>query len=306
MSYETVTVGAGDTVSLRARPGDPIENVLIDISASGAGFNIRCSEGGSVIRNVGIAGHFDDPGNDSMFNLDVRDNVGEPMLVENVHFEGYHEPVHARPGAKVWSHALHAGHITFRNVTLANLGDAGFYCSESGLPPDSAHPNGYRAGNGTYRFENCHVTGCGTGHFRVTSDGSEIINSFAADGRGANRGLYQQWGRDGATVYVRDSTIMDHSIDLSIGGSDWGVGNDIYTHVTDARWDSERLHSGSNDNGHIVGDGASAGAAAWLEPSDIGAPSTPEQAASGDVDYTPPDDPDDTTFDDPVCVRDLL
>src|SRR6056297_2572493 len=78
--YRTVTVPAGATENFSLGSGDTLENVLIDVTADGAGVSIRAQGDGWTIRNVGVKGP-NNTGANKLFVPSVSE--GGSALVEN-------------------------------------------------------------------------------------------------------------------------------------------------------------------------------------------------------------------------------
>lgn len=120
-SYETVKVPANKTRGITVGDGETYENVLIDITASGASVLIATHGSGWTIRNVGIKGKHPGGGGHHLFQPSVADPDAEG-LVENVYM-GDGQPLDAARKGGVWVNANmpHRGTIIFRNYHLAKF-----------------------------------------------------------------------------------------------------------------------------------------------------------------------------------------
>lgn len=267
--YEVVEVAAGDTYRASLGDGDTLENVLIDISASGAEYDISASGNDWTIRNVGIRGHWDGTTNKDPFRIRVTD-PDSSGLVENVHLgitTESDQPYGSGPsGMFVWRD--HAGHIDIRGCYLNDYQDNGIYGSAPGNPP--SHP--YPGSGGTIRIENCYAKECGTSNFRLGTSGSSIRNSVSVGGW---RGI---WAFINDTE-VTDSDVVDaRSADIALGDSNYPESDNAVISLDNSRWATETTHGGAT-TGNIHG--SSAGTPRDRLPENC--PATPEEAASGDT-----------------------
>ncbi|MCO8245218.1 MULTISPECIES: hypothetical protein [unclassified Haladaptatus] len=127
--YRTITVPAGQQKSIHVGDGVTFENVLIDITASGAGVAITTSGNGWTIRNVGIKGQHSGESFMIMPGVESSDGHG---LIENVYMgDGTKARKH---GGGVWVNANlpHRGTITIRRTHIANTVNNGLYASGPG------------------------------------------------------------------------------------------------------------------------------------------------------------------------------
>ncbi len=128
-NYRTITVPAGQQKAIHVGDGVTFENVLIDITASGAGVSITTSGNGWTIRNVGIKGQ--DSGRNFMIMPGVESPDGHG-LIENVYMgDGIKA---GKRGGGIWVNANlpHRGVITIRRTHIANTVNNGLYASGPG------------------------------------------------------------------------------------------------------------------------------------------------------------------------------
>ena len=276
--HPMIVVGEDETFTKRFDVDETWGNTGIDVSAPGAAYDIFCDKGGVTIENVGIYGHVEDD-SDSRFRVEVTENVAEPTVVRNVYLPGVETPTHNKAGPKVFSHPDHEGHISFEGVTIRNHPDGGLRLAGSGIA-DPEHPN--EPGGGTYTVENCYVTGCGLANVSIASDGTSVEHSFIADAHSSAGGLWAPHG-DASTVTVDDTVLVGNPTDIRVGGGQWATADDdITVAASNSRWVTDTTHA----SGTLVG--SPVGETFYLEPNDVGAPNSPEQAAKNE---TPAADP---------------
>ncbi|WP_254861849.1 hypothetical protein [Halovivax gelatinilyticus] len=268
--YEEIVVPSGQTHTIRLGSGDTLENVLLDVSASGARYDISASGSNWAIRNVGIRGHLEDTGrNEDPFRVRVTDSNGTGVI-ENVCFEvttrtrrssGEH---HGETGIYVWPN--HVGTLEMDRIYMQNFPDNGFYASEPGN--SSAHPTPGHGGE--VHISNSYVKDCNTSAYRLGSTGSYLDNCVAVGGR--HRGLWAAY--EETDVY--DSDLGSNGSDVAVGDSAWSKADRARVSLTGSRWETEAAHGGntrSNINGSSVG-----------SPRDrvpAGCPTSAEAAANG-------------------------
>ena len=276
--HPMIVVGEGETFTKRFDADETWGDVGIDVSAPGAAYDIFCDKGGVTIENVGIYGHVEDD-SDSRFRVEVTENVSEPTVVRNVYLPGVGARSHNKAGPKVFSHPDHEGHVSFEGVTIKNHPDGGLRLAGSGIA-DPEHPND--PGGGTYTVENCYVTGCGLANVSIASDGTSVEHSFIADAHSSAGGLWAPHG-DASTVTVDDTVLVGNPTDIRVGGGQWATADDdITVAASNSRWVTDTTHA----SGTLVG--SPVGETFYLEPNDVGAPNSPEQAAKNE---TPVADP---------------
>lgn len=287
--YELIEVGAGETYRKYISNGETWENKLIDITASGAEYQIYAQANDFTIRNIGIKGHIDDSsGNVDPWTIRVED-ANATARIENVCFEVTCASTQADPttphGATgMYLHGDHVGALELDRIYMQNFPDNGFYCSSPGREEGDF-------GNGTTHISNSYVRDCNTSSYRLGGDGSTIHNSVCVGG--SHRGLWQQF----QSSTVTDSDLSSVGSDIAIGDSNWSSAADAEVTLHDSRWETETSHgygSTSNINGTSVG-----------TPQDRvpdGCPTTAEEAASGSVGDTG-DEPEEQLEYEPPALR---
>jgi hypothetical protein len=271
-SYETITVPAGERYVRRIGSDESFENVLVDVSASGAGFKLVASGTGWAIRNVGIGGRIDATGHDEVFNLAVEE--GGTGLVENLYLgdgavDGNRAPIFVPLG--------HAGTMTVRRLHIRHWPNNGFYGS---APGRGERDNG----DGAVRIESSYARNNNIDGFRLGTDGSSLRNSVVhVDGDvpdvfgGAEnaRGL---WIKEGGRVTIENCDIL---IDHPDGGycirqGDGKDGDDGVARVVDS--EIATTISRSRFRGNVTT--SSVGRDPDVTPP-AGVPMSAEEAASG-------------------------
>lgn len=262
--YEEIVVDAGDTYSVSLGDGDTLENVLIDISASGAGYSINADGDGWAIRNVGVRGTFDSHSNDSQITLNTpsSDSTG---VVENVYLPGASSPGHSYDGAKgIYVFRDHAGEILIRNVNIKRMQDNGIYASSPGHDADNAL-------GGTVRVEDSYFEDNATVGIRLGTSGSYAENCVMVGG--IHRGFWAYYEE----TELRNCDLLDNGTDVVVGGGSYDKQAEASVVATDSRWESEDLEYDSNDI-----QGESQGTPEDRVPE--GVPTSAEAAASGSAD----------------------
>ncbi|MFC6990565.1 hypothetical protein ACFQH3_01425 [Haladaptatus sp. GCM10025707] len=210
--YDTITVGQNERRSISVGSGETLENVLIDVSASGADLLIRAEGDNWTIRNVGIKGQFD-VGEDNGYGYVFRfDGNG---LIENVYLgDGFKWGISSK-GAML-SGPEHAGHVTIRNCYVAGWSDNAIYAAGSGRVSGPGQTDGQ---GGNYTFENCYFRDNNISHLRLAADGTTVrgcvfhntgnvrpeMNTSAGDSDVVNsRGIYTGYGDPSQVITVED------------------------------------------------------------------------------------------------------
>jgi hypothetical protein len=276
--YRTITVPAGETKSIRLGSGDTLENVLIDVTADGAGVSIRAHGDGWAIRNVGVKG----PVNYSpkkIFSPSVPE--GGSAVVENFYLgDGTTRTDGNRQGG-VWVNANtpHKGELIFRNVNISNWADNGLYGS------GPAYQVGSEAGS--VKIENSYAENNNISNFRIGGAGSYVKNStIVSDDRvspvpnGRNsRGI---WCKDYGHMVIEDCDIVMTGPDA--------------THAVLANNGASATVRNSRVNGPLSGEVTAENVS--NDPSKQapdGVPMTPEEAAAGTSSASDGTTTDDTT-----------
>jgi len=264
--YEVIEVAAGDTHSIRLGDGDRLENVLIDITARGAGYDIQAVGDDWVIQNVGIRGAWDHSPRASPFRVAVE-SVDASARIENLYLGdgvvGSFSP-NAEPTG-LYAYWYHAGTLEIRNVNIQGFSDNGMYLSAPGN--SDSHPNPGHGGEihiyDSYAKDN-QVSG-----FRLGTDGSFCKNCVAVGG--SHRGF---WGYYGHTELIDCDLLDNNSGDIKLGTGPWDKSKQADVTATDTRFETVSTQSGTNDV-----HGRSAGTPEDRIPE--GVPMTPEEAAAG-------------------------
>lgn len=262
--YEEIVVAEGDTYSVSLGDGETLENVLIDITASGAGYSINADGDGWAIRNVGVKGTFDSHSNDSQITLNTpsSDSTG---VVENVYLPGASSPGHSYDGAKgIYVFRDHAGEILIRNVNIKRMQDNGLYASSPGH--DASDASG-----GIVRVEDSYFEANATAHIRLGTTGSYAQNCVLKDC--LHRGFWAYYEHP----EIRNCDIFgSDTADIVLGGSSYEKQNYAEVTAENSCWETVE-HGGSSNALH----GSSAGTPQDRMPE--GCPTSPEAAAAGNA-----------------------
>lgn len=252
--YRTVTLDPGETRTFEATANDPVENLLIDQSATGAYVRLVGGEDGFVIRNVGVRGR----GVDDGYNL----LASASGLFENIYLADGSVPGRMKGG--YLAHKNTRGPVTFRNVHIGRYGNNGLYVSPTSLDSTGA----------VVHIEDSFFPGNNISNFKIGSpyDTCTVTNTtIRTDADVPHNGMGQINKRgfialDGYTV-VEDCDISGPiQVDAEKHSSDTTV------ELVNTRWDGDKLKGG-----RIVG--SSVGTPDLSAPA--GVPMSPEEAASG-------------------------
>lgn len=284
---------SNENVTIRVGNNGRLENVNLDRTASGASILVvtytsrgdpNSQASNWVIRNVAWSGTEPSSGRRS---IGMGCSSGSTGLIENVYLGDGESayPVSSAysnyPGAML-SSTGHAGHITFRGVYARGWIDNAFYCSP-------------RSG-GRFTFENCLAEESQISSFRVAR-GDRLENCYGSYDRPSGRGLWI-WGYGSGDIVAEDCGFrQDHPDNNAIHWHDNSTGSGDTIELRNSSWNSVEyparvIDGGGNDNNpqRFVPEGC---------------PLTAEEAYLGEPgDGTPPEP--EPTFDDPVCVRDLV
>lgn len=218
--YETIEVPSGQTESFDLGSGDTLENVLIDVTADGAGASIRAQGEGWAIRNVGVKG----PNNTGAKKLLIPGvSEGGSAIVENFYIgDGTSIMDGSRQGG-VWVNATqHRGELIFRNVNVSGWADNGLYGSGPALQ--------LGADAGSVKIESSYAEDNNIAGFRLGGDDSYVRDStvvsddpVSAASFGTNsRGI---WAKDRGDVLIENCDIVmsgpdaTHAVNASHGAS---------------------------------------------------------------------------------------
>ncbi|WP_265107831.1 hypothetical protein [Halosolutus halophilus] len=262
--YEVAEVPQGGTFQRVLRDGDVLENVLIDISAEGASYDIDAKGSDWTIRNVGVRGAWDHEHPTSP--LRVAADAGSTCRIENFYFgDGVIPdlPASSNPtGIYAWWD--HAGTIEIDRVNIQEHPDNGIYGSAPGNSSD--HPN--PGGGGELHVTNSYVRAGKTAGIRLGTDGSYAENCVVWSN--AHRGF---WG------YYNDTELIDCDLggsptDIHAGSGSWSAGRDATVSVENCRFSATDTAQNSNE---IIG--SPVGEPEHRMPD--GVPTSATEAASG-------------------------
>lgn len=255
--YDVVEVNAGDTFQKTLSQGETWENVLIDISAQGAGYRITATTDNWTIRNIGIRGQLDSTPGSQNFVVQVPSS-GATGVIENVYLPGtaYSRSTSPFPSG-IYVHFNHAGDLEIRNLYAENLPSHGVYGSDPGSPTNNGN-------GGTVRVHDSYVADTENSGFRIGSDGSYVDNCVSFR---TVRGLWSRW----ANTEARGCDFGDNGTDIVVGQSGYSRSSTV---TLDG---STRFETVAEANGTLKG--SSAGTPQERIPASC--PQTAEEAASG-------------------------
>lgn len=284
--YEVVTVGAGETYRVSLGDDETFENVLIDISAKGAGYEIVADGDNWEIRNVGIRGEWDHIPNNQPFRVAVpsEDATG---VIDTVYLgDGVNDISGWRPSdnpSGIWTYWYHAGEIDVYRVNIQEFPDNALYCSQAGNSND--HPN--PGSNGIVRVHDSYMANNKTSNLRLGTDGSYAENCVLWNNY--HKGHWQFY--NSGELIDCDIGPADGRQHLSIGSGTWDSGANASLTVTNTRFDEGgvRTRRGAMLNGSAAGEP--------IHRMPDGCPTTPEEAAGSAASSTS-GEPDDSSSDD--------
>ncbi|AGB15249.1 hypothetical protein Halru_0622 [Halovivax ruber XH-70] len=259
--YETITVGAGETFTKNVGSGEIWENKLIDISASGATYQIQADGSDWTIRNIGIIGHYEG-GHTEPFRARVTDPNGTG-IIENVYVAPTVGDGNATGLYVYWNHA---GHIEIERFNVQNWTDNGIYASGPGNSGSHSVPGA----GGTVTIRNSYSKNNDTSNFRLGTHGSKLVNCCAAGG--SSRGHWQFY----ESAEIVDCDLGGHTSDLALGDAVWEKSNHASLTMSNSRWETAHAHGGAS-TANI--DGTPQGSPVDRVPD--GCPTSAEEAASG-------------------------
>ncbi len=271
-AYDEIVVGAGETWTYSLSDGETFENYLVDISATGAQFQLYATGNDWVVRNVGIRGFWDGTQKEEPFIVQVPD-ANSTGLIENFYFaDGTAADTYPDGPTGIYVGKNHAGHIDMVNLNIQGMPDNSVYASSPGDPPE--HSTGEGAG-GTVAVRDSYSSSPNPAGFRLGTDGSYCENCVMyANG---NRGY---WGFYEHTELIDCDVSQSGGADIVLGDSAWTKSNYAEVTATNTYWETETAHGGaSTANIH----GTSANRTPRTDPDEVdGVPLSAEQAASGD------------------------
>lgn len=260
--YDVIEVPAGSTHSIRLNDGDTLENVLIDITAQGAEYNIHAVGNDITIRNIGVRGRWDNTTQTSPLIMAVPD-PNSTSRIENVYLgDGARGNSYPNGPTGIFVAALHAGTIEIDSVNIQDMPDNAVYASPPGNP--SHHPN--TGSNGVVRITNSYAADCNSGGFRIGTDNSYIENCVMVNN---DRNF---WGYFNETE-VRDSDMSSGRLhDVRAGARAWDTSATV--RLENCRFETTNT---ATRNDRVIG--TSQGSPRTEPPES--APRSPEEAASG-------------------------
>ncbi|THE65659.1 hypothetical protein D8Y22_06550 [Salinadaptatus halalkaliphilus] len=189
--YETVTVSEGQRDVIEVEDGETLENVVYDVTASGAGVTIVATGTDWTIRNIAVWGQVD-MGDRTV--LGVADTDGGTSRIENV-WLGDGSVYEEKGATGLWVDPDHDGHLEIERVNIQEMSDNAFYCS----PPGSTCGCG-----GMVTLRDCYAANSWVSQYRVADGTLENCVASVTDDRQyrQGRGL---WAWPAGPVYVRDS-----------------------------------------------------------------------------------------------------
>lgn len=203
--YETYEIDTGETFRRRVGDGETLENVLVDVTAPGSGFDIVADGSDWTIRNVGIHGTNGTEECGSAFQLQVDE--GSEGTFENVYLG---DGAVDGGNAGIFVPTTHAGTLTIRRCHVANWPDNGIYASAPGR-------NARDGRKGVVRIEECYARNNNIAGFRLGTDGSSVTDSVVhVDGDVPNNNAGKEnargiWIKEGGSVRVENCDVfLDH------------------------------------------------------------------------------------------------
>jgi len=288
--YDVIEVSSGQTWTYNMDPGETLENILVDITAAGANWQIRMHGDDMTLRNVGIRGNVDSP--EKMNHISIASTSrSSRTVIENVYYEGYtlrgfdNAVGTGGTATPIFVSPSHGGDLLVRNVNLQSCPDNLIYASAPGNGPE--HPA--TGSGGTVRVEDSYLFRTGAGCVRIGTNGSYAENCIL-DGDHANTAAPNArpfWGYYEHTE-VRNCDVMNGSPGaVVVGASAWRKGRSAEVAVEDSYFDNTGTHA---DGAQISG--SSTDRTPRTDPAEIdGVPLSPEEAASGSAGDSSSDSP---------------
>ncbi len=278
---ERIDVSAGETWFYDMEAGETLENLLIDITAENANFEINMLGDDMTLRNIGIRGTVDSWA--KMNNVMVGNtSASSESVIENYYHMGYGdrygEWVQSTGGTAtpIFVAASHGGDLIVKNVNLQNTPDNNIYASAPGNGPE--HPA--TGAGGTVRVEDSFLANTRAGGVRLGTDGSYARNCVFVGPENHNMSR-PFWG------YYNHTQLIDCDLsnspgpgEIVVGASAWDTAHQAEVTVENTRFDSHQLAESSN-----AINGESAGEPQRFRPAEVdGVPLSAEEAASGGYD----------------------
>jgi len=268
--FDVVKVAPGDTHRVRIGDNETFENVLIDISSKGAGYEIVADGNDWEIRNIGIKGEWDHIPNNQPFRVAVP-NENATGTIDTVYLgDGVKNIDTWRPNdnpAGIWTYWYHAGELDIYRCNIQEFPDNAIYGSQAGNSSD--HPN--PGSNGIVRVHDTYSANNKTSNLRLGTDGSYAKNCVLWNNY--HKG-YWQFYYSGELIDC-DIGPADGRQHLNIGSGTWKSGSNTELIVTNTRFDEGAVRT--RRGGELIG--SSAGEPVHRIPE--GCPTTAEEAAAG-------------------------
>lgn len=217
--YDTVTVSEDTREIVRVDDGETLENVVYDVTASGAGVSIVAVGTAWTIRNVAVRGRVE-MGDNSVFS--AGDTGGGTSRIENV-WLGDGDRYQRKGATGFWTPPSHDGHLEIERVNVQDLSDNAFYCS----------PPGNRGG-GTVAVRNCYAANCWVSQYRLAEGTVENCVASVTDSRPYRQGR-GVWAWAPGTVEVIDSHVDTNGQHYSFRAGANGDSSELT--ITDTEWD---------------------------------------------------------------------
>lgn len=239
--YEEIIIGSGETFNASISDNESFTNKLLDVTASGAAYQILATGTDWTIRNIGVRGQFNTHTNGSWIRC--YDPSGS-SVIENLYFPGAETPGHDYDGPYgIYVHNNHGGDLLVKNVNIQNMQDNGIYASGPGNGSEHSEPGE----GGTVRIEDSYFESNANANTRLGTEGSYCKNVVGWNG--LHRGHWQ---------YYERSRLIDcdyggnNSHDIDIGGSSWDKQSTAALTVESTRYETTEV-DGQGINGSSVG-----------------------------------------------------
>ena len=216
---EVIRVPAGRTFEVTLGDGDSLSDLVIDVSALEASYDIHASGSNWEIRNLAIVGRH--PRSDATaFTAEVIDSEGVGVI-DNVWLgDG------SRSTVGIFVPPAHAGTCLIRRCYVANYPNNGIYASAPGNGPNK---KAIGAG-GVVRIDSCYAYNNAVSGFRVGTEGSSVRNSVVLQ----DRRTPASFGGDATrAIWVYYESALIENFDFRMAdGTGIVVGNDSWEKST--------------------------------------------------------------------------
>lgn len=214
-----VRVPAGQTFRATLEDDESLSDLVIDVSALGAGYDITAAGSGWEVRNVAIVGRH--PGSESAaFAVQVDDPEGVGVI-ENVWLgDG------SRDTVGIFVAPAHAGTLLLRRCHIARYPGNGVYASPPGNGSEREDPGR----GGRVRIERCYAYNNAISGFRIGTDGSWVRESVVVQDR---RTPASTGGDATRAIWVYYESALIEDVDFRMAdGTGIAVGNDSWEKST--------------------------------------------------------------------------